>query len=184
MDAVQSRVVTLVAFVLVALHVPKAQDSVKQSATSETVCGIVANPERYDGKLVRISAVFVTGFEFTVLRDSKRGCIDIWVAKSDTNDAGLQRLAKYATARLRNKKHPLDTSVPRYALEAIFIGKIQHTHESGFTVDRNNRVGGIKGRFGHLGQYNTQVFLTSVTDFHPKDLFGTVYKADEYQPAE
>ena len=53
-----------------------------------------------------------------------------------------------------------------------------------FTVDRKQHVAGIKGRFGHLGQYSTQIFLRSVTDSRTQDLLGSVYKVGQYEPME
>jgi hypothetical protein len=134
--------------------------------------------------MVQVSAVFASGREFTVLRDYRRRCTDIWVVSSGTSSPELRRLAKYADARIRNKKHPLDYALSRYAVEATFTGRIQYTHQSGFTVDRKQHVAGIKGRFGHLGQYNTQIFLRSVMDLRTQDLLGSVYKLGQYEPME
>jgi hypothetical protein len=151
-------------------------------AISATICGIAKNPERYDGKTVRLPAVLATGFEIFALRDPERRCDDIWLATSDSNDPSLKNLAKYSTARLRSKQHPLDYGPPRYAIVATFVGKLQYTHGSGFTVDSKNRVGSIRGRFGHLGLYKTQILLQSVADLHVRDLLGSVYKTSEYEP--
>ncbi|HWO33714.1 MAG TPA: hypothetical protein VNO32_33380 [Candidatus Acidoferrum sp.] len=149
-----------------------------------TVCDIASSPEKYDGKVVRVSALLASGFEFTVLRDPERRCNDIWVASLETSTPGLQQVAKYLNARLRNKMHPSDYSPPRFAITATFTGKIQYTHESGFMVDSKQQIIGIKGRFGHLGQYDTQVFLKSASDLQAKDLFGSVYTRSEYELVE
>jgi hypothetical protein len=151
-------------------------------AISATVCDIAKSPQRYDGKVVRVPAVLAVGFEISALRDPESRCDAIWLATSDSNDLSLDNLAKYSTARLRSKLHPLDYAPPRYAINALFVGRLQYTHCSGFTIDSRNRVDGIKGRFGHLGQYKTQILLQSVTGLQTRDLLGSVYKTKEYEP--
>ena len=155
-----------------------------QTRPAVRVCDIVSSPEKYDGKVVRVSALLASGFEFTVLRDPEGRCNDIWVASLETSTPELQPIAKYLNARLKNIRHPSKYSPPRYAVTATFTGKIQYTHKSGFMVDSKHQVSGIKGRFGHLGQYNTQVFLKCVSDLRAQDLFGSVYTRREYVPVE
>lgn len=150
-------------------------------AISVTVCDIAKNPERYDAKMVRVPAVHASGFEISVLRDSERRCDDIWLASSENDDPSLDDFARYANARLRNKRHPFDYEPPRYAINAIFVGRLQYTHSSGFTIDRKNRIDGINGHFGHLGTYKTQLLLQSVADLQARDLLGSVYKTSEYE---
>ncbi len=152
------------------------------SGVSATVCDVASNPERYDGRLVRVSAVLAVGFEISALRDEERRCGDIWLADFDDADPSVNELAKYAQARLRNKKHPRDYAPPRYAIHATFVGRLQYTHDSGFIVDNQRRVTGIKGGFGHLGQYRTQLHLQSVADMQVRDLLGSVYKTGDYEP--
>jgi hypothetical protein len=181
----RKNILRILLFVVAVVSACQVQKKVGAQPAPATVCGIFGNPGDYDGKTVRVSAVLVSGFEFTVLRDSERRCTDIWVANSaGISNPELEQLAKYSNARLKNKKHPSDYAPPRYTIAATFIGRIQYTHQSGFMIDSKQHIAGIKGRFGHLGQHNTQVFLTSVSNLRVFDLLGSVYKSSEYEPAE
>src|ERR1700730_5678304 len=120
MELYRRHVVGFVLLFLVFAGMCEAQRSVETRGAVK-VCDIVSSPDRYDGKTVRVSGVLASGFEFTVLRDSKRRCNDIWVASLETSTPEPHQLAKYLYARLRNKKHPSDYSPPRYAITATFI---------------------------------------------------------------
>jgi hypothetical protein len=125
--------------------------------------------------------MLATGFEIFALRDPEGRCDEIWLATSDSTDPSLQHFSNYSAARLRSKRHPLDYAPPRYAIDATFVGRLQYTHSSGFMVDGRNRVSGIRGHFGHLGQYKTRILLHSVAGLHARDLLGSVYKTSEYE---
>lgn len=144
-----------------------------------TVCDVIANPQKFDGKRVRLRAIVISGFEIFAIRDPRNDCSDIWLAYAGggptastsmnaqprpinrssvllRRDGYFKKFEKYLDAEM----YPRDRGVTclsckRYEVTATMTGHIDVAPE--------------KSGFGHLNARRFQFVLESVSDIEAKD---------------
>jgi hypothetical protein len=114
-----------------------------------TLCDIVKDPERFNGKIVQIRATAMTGFEERLLIDDTCSA-RIWFEDSMPvrRDKQHERMETY----LRN---------PPHAVIVMVTGRFDH-------VGWFTRITGHG--FGHLNGWNSQFVLQSVRDVEAKPI--------------
>jgi len=162
------------------VHLALAQ--IKDAALNASICQLFENPSKYEGKLVRIRAVFVGSFESSGIVDPK--CHkSIWL----TTPSGLlrsvgailisQRSPSVPRADFELVKDKDDEKFDRltssfgksnwpycadYKVTATFTGRLDHRLD--FVKDEKGANG-----FGHMGLSEFQIVLRSVSDVQSED---------------
>src|SRR5262249_32501957 len=133
---------TIVTFIVLS----PLQESASSRANSENThvvdvsyCDLVNNPERYDQKIVRVSAVYVYGFEGAVLYcpECYRNEYKTWVKPEESL---MSCTRPGIIKKLKGDAHKGRT------LSVIMVGKFH----------------GKEGRFGHENSYRFQLDLSCV----------------------
>jgi len=162
----------------------------KHKPVDTTICSIAAHPSRFHNKYVRVRGKASSGMEASILIDFKDGkwrkeCgrinLEFDSAGSDGSTTEFLRLFGEQTAPpkcdsderlLQGFRHALDRSVPapppcftficiscpRYSIVATFTGKLRYSSKE------PGHIG-----FGHLGMFNLQLDVTSVSDLDVTD---------------
>jgi len=179
-DVHTTRVASALAIALVCSFVAAGQTSVE--AVNTTICKISSKPSAYDGKLVRIRAVYVGSFEGSYLEDPTCGK-SVWFTTPEGNqnvaaivvhtpnpvvpdasfrlakDKEYDKFTKLAYSTVENLK-------PKYQVTATFTGRIDRCKD--FKLDKN----GFGSGFGQMGQSEFQLVLRSVSDVNAEDAKG------------
>jgi hypothetical protein len=156
-----------------------------------SICEIAKEPQKFDGKMVRLAAVVKTGFEQSTLEDPRdKECEAPWFtypggSPTTSMSVVVGRRKSYPLVVLREDHRFSDFSehlgaqmyprveshicmdCPRYQVTATMTGMIE--------VAGKGRFAG----FGHLNMYNTQFVLQSVQSFTATDHIDT-YDPKEY----
>jgi hypothetical protein len=159
----------------------------QQQPLTATVCEIERRPQDFDGRMVRVRARVIEGFEVFAIRDG--GCADIWLDYPGASGFGAMVSSGAKTPELNRPEIALkrDAAFDRFvaSLEAEMYPRNRETICQGcfryeVTATMTGRLDyGGKGRgFGHLNSYPTRLLLQSVADVSAKDL------VDRYDPKE
>ena len=144
------------------------------------VCDVVAKPDKFDGKFVRLRATIASGFEVFAIGDPHEDCQWIWltypgggpsasvsfgeltpsVRRPDVKlrqDADFKKLESLLTAEMYPRdRGSICQDCKRFKVTAMLTGRIDVAP---------------KGRgFGHLNGYPMQLVLASVTEVSAEDL--------------
>ncbi len=160
----------------------------------KSVCQITQQQKELDGKIVRVRATFIGGFELSGIQDPSHGsssvCRVVWLeyAPSDhessakttprmtlQRDENLQKWQQLVVTRMY-PRDPRDSCRDcfRYRVTAVVTGRVDWMGEPG-------SAGQIVIGFGHLGAYRARLVLQSVTDIQATDLKDT-YDPRLYSP--
>jgi len=144
------------------------------------LCDVMAKPDSFDGRLVRLRATIVSGFEVFAIKDPREDCQWIWLTYPGGGpsasisfgemtpsvrrpDITLRQDAEFKKLEtlLEAEMHPRDRAsicmdCKRFQVTATLTGRIDVAQ---------------KGRgFGHLNGYPVQLVLASVTEVSAEDL--------------
>jgi len=149
-----------------------------------TICKISNKPSAYEGKLVRIRAVYAGSFEGSYIIDPTCGK-SVWFTTPEGNanvaasvvqspylkapdttfqlvkDKEYDKFTKLAYATVANLQ-------PEYEVAATFTGRIDRCKD--FKLDKK----GFGNGFGQMGQSKFQLVLRSVSDVNAKEAKGIV----------
>ena len=168
---------------LVALAISAAAE--KPIAT--TVCEIARRPQDFDGKMVRVRAQVLAGFEVFALRDGD--CGRIWLRYPEAGAFGATTSFGVATPQIERPAIELrrDRAFRRFAklIEAEMYPRDPKTgcmsclrYEVTATMTGRLDWAGEGRGFGHMNGYPAQLVLQSVTNVSAKDRapeFGKEY---------
>jgi hypothetical protein len=156
-----------------------------------TICDIASNPEKFDGKLVRLNARVNLGLEVFLVTDSGSRCKNgFWLSYPDQaetilpeprikripvelrKDEQLQRFEKYLDAKMYPRFEESNCFCKRYEVLATLTGRVDVATK-------------VQRGFGHLNGWKVQFVLQSVADIKPIDL-STNFDPNEYttEPVE
>jgi hypothetical protein len=179
-----------------------------------TLCDLVKEPERFNGKMVQVRAAVFTGFEKSILGDQSCSA-DIWLSVGAEpalgkleyayiesivdirtperlewkpllplrsvvlkEDKAYRRLYRYLGKQFRPKdRHTTCIDCPLYTVSATMIGRFDHS-ETKLIATRGypeGKIGVGSVRFGHLGAWDSQLVLKSVSDVVAKPIDPSVY---------
>src|SRR2546423_5314810 len=157
-----------------------------------SVCEVTKSPTSFDGKIVRLRATVVSGFEAFGIRDpANEKCDVIWltypgggpVASTSfgpatpnlqrlpvklKNDRQLKRFQKLLSAEMYPRSRGnMCMACTRYEVTATMTGRLDHAG---------------KGRgFGHMNAFETQLVLESVADVSATDQ-SSHYDLKDFSP--
>jgi hypothetical protein len=167
------RVASVLAAVLVCSYVAAGQTT--SEAVDTTICKISNKPSAYNGKLVRIRAIYAGSFEGSYLGDPTCGksvwfttpAIVVHTPYPKVPDATFQlvedeeydKFTKLAYATVENFQ-------PEYQVAATFTGRIDRCKD--FKLDKK----GFGNGFGQMGQSEFQLVLRSVSDVNAEEAKG------------
>jgi hypothetical protein len=150
-----------------------------QKIVGTSICKIFSKPSAYDGKLVRIRAVYAGSFEGSYLFDPKCGK-DVWFTTpiSAVAVSGLYpKVAEPSFSLIEDKEYQkfkhfayptAENLQPSYRVTATFTGRIDQ--RKGFKIEKNAFGNG----FGHLGGSEFQFILRSVSDVAAEEAKGNL----------
>jgi hypothetical protein len=159
-----------------------------------TLCEIMRDTERFNGKIVQVPAVLVEGFELTAIID--KTCLEkIWLSVGNQGDAAVDADSEFASIesaseiqrpdRLNWKRlsplRPLTSdqhSLLSYLLQGIvecpmcetsrlFTGRFDHADHNKMRAVRRRSTGQIRITpvgFGHLGYWESELVLESISE--------------------
>jgi hypothetical protein len=155
-----------------------AKDELKIVPTSTSVCEVAANPASFDGKVVSLRAIVLSGFEVFASTTPEGKCGGMWLAYSEGGPVASTSLSvsrpprdpvtilkdrnfKRFQSLLNTEMHPrtresMCMACNRYEVSAKMIGRVDYAGE--------------QGGYGHLNGYKLQFELMSVSDITAKDL--------------
>lgn len=157
-----------------------------------TLCSIAAHAARFHHKIVRVRGAALNGYEASVLIDNNKdgswneACGQIHLDfHSSANDLSTKRFLRLFEEQVREPPCNADEEIrrglmhlydpnapppipcfksycihcPRYRIEATFVGKVRYSKkEPGHA------------RFGHLGMFDLQLDVSSVSDVDATDM--------------
>jgi hypothetical protein len=179
---------TPAAIIAMVLIIPALGQAPTPGPVVTSICSIAAHPSKFQSKSVRVRGTAVSGMEASVLIDTKHGewnkeCGQINLDfGSSGRDESTSRFVQFFTEQISVPKcdndeqtkqgmaHILDPSVPaptpcfssicvhcpRYSIAATFTGKLRYSPRA-------------RGGFGHLGMFNLQLDVTSVSNLDVTD---------------
>jgi len=150
-----------------------------------TVCDITSRPQEFDGKIVRVRAQVVSGFEISAIGD--RDC-QVWLSYPGAGvdamvsfggstpqlsrpeivlkrDRAFRQMTRFLEAEMYpRERRSICMGCRRYEVTATMIGRVDHAAG--------------RGGFGHLNGYKTRLLLQSVAEVSARDNAGA------YDPAK
>jgi hypothetical protein len=155
-----------------------------------TLCDLVKKPERFNGKMVQVRAVVVTGFEASLLRDESCSA-DIWLAAGFPvnltqpgggrkpsrppitlkKDSDYQKMAEFLSKNYTNSDNKPCMYCPLYTVTVNAAGRFDHIDKLNTDPKDRRYVG-----FGHMNGYESQLVLQSVSDVVAKPIDPSVYE--------
>ncbi len=174
------RVASALAVVLVCSYLATGQTTIE--AVDTTICKISSKPSAYDGKLVRIRAVYAGSFEGSYLGDHTCGK-SVWftIPEGNANVAAIvvhaphPKVPDVAFQLFKDKEYYKFTKLayatvenlqPEYQVTATFTGRIDRCKD--FKLDEK----GFGNGFGQMGQSEFQLVLRSVSDVNAEEAKG------------
>lgn len=160
--------------------------------TQTSVCEVLKSPSSFDGKVVRLRATVIRGFEVFAIEDSKDSdCGRIWLeypgAGPEASISFGERMPKVQRPPVKLRK---DEDLKRFQalLEATVYPRSPEIscmdcwrYEVTATLTGRIDAAG-KGRgFGHLNAYSAELVLESVSEVSTKDRISQ-YDAKLYSP--
>jgi len=161
-------------------------------AADTTVCEVMQSPAAYDGKIVRLRAKVLSGFEvFAIADPDGRDCQRLWleydgggpsasisfgpstptVARPPVmlkKDAAFEEFQRLLTATMYSRRRDLVCSgCKRYEVTATLTGRVD---------DAGPHLG-----FGHMNAYRARFVLESVSEVTARDL-ASDYDPHDYSP--
>lgn len=160
---------------------PPASEPIKA-----TLCDVVKEPGRFNGKIVELRATIRTSFEVSLLVDNTCGAqiwftvdtIQMGIGKSpQPNGPAVRRKQDEAFRKMQKylNKQPKDgrsscIHCPWYQVTVTAIGRFDH-------IVRDPTVPNFKWQgFGHLNFYESQLVLQSVKDVEAKRIDPSLYE--------
>lgn len=181
----------LVQLLVSIVRIVPAHAQVPDGVLDSNVCDIAAHPEAFDGKLVRVRARIISGFEVFAVGDTDNRCKDtLWLTypgggpeasvSLGTNTPSVQRapvilrkdgqfklFEKYLNAEMHpTSEGSICVACHRYEVIATLTGRVDFAEEGG-------------AGFGHLNQWNAQFILQVVANVKAHDL-SVNYDPKEY----
>ena len=172
----------LVQFLVSTVYVIPAYAQTRGGTLDSNVCDIAAKPQDFDGKLVRLRARIISGFEVFAVEDADKRCKDtLWLTYAGggpvasvslgTNTPPVQRPPvvlredgqfKLFEKCLNAEMHPTSegsicVACRRYEVIATLTGRVDFAGEG--------RAG-----FGHMNGWKAQFVLQGVTEVKTHDL--------------
>lgn len=152
-----------------------------------TLCELLKDPDRFNGKMVRVRAKVYFGFEASLLRD---GTHEIWLSAGflvtmfrpwgsapEGSPVVLRKDAEYRkmTAYL-SKLHTLKNGsacplCPLYAVTVDATGRFDHVDKIATPPEQRRYVG-----FGHMNGYESQLVLESVSNVVASPIDPSIYE--------
>ena len=145
--------VLLLSIIVVAASYVSAQDaSTPNEIPTVSFCELVAHPEAYDQKVVRVSVVYLAAFEGSIMREqSCKDALPSWVEfdasyKSKTDRKVFKRFSRLTDTSPVQSGRNID--YPDRTVRVTWVGKF-------YGVLRTETVGSItrKRGYGHMGSY-------------------------------
>jgi hypothetical protein len=180
---------SLILCCLVLLVLPHAT-AAQNKPVNTTVCDVAKNPAAFDNKMVRLTATFVSNFEFSGIRDAvDKDCEYMWFTYPGSGpaasvsihtgeppkprpavelikDRNFRRFQKYIDAQMYPREQNSHCmGCPRYEVTAVMFGQVEFA--------------GDGPGFGHMNSARIQFELQSIEKTTAKDLAAT-YGAKEY----
>jgi hypothetical protein len=179
---------TRAVIIAMVLSIPALGQASTPVPVDTSICSITAHPSKFNSKTVRVRGTAFSGMEASFLLDTKHGewnkeCGQINLDfGSSGRDESTSRFVQLFTEQISAPKcdkdeqtkqgiaHILDPSVPaptpcfsficvhcpRYSIAATFTGKLRYSPRA-------------RGGFGHLGMFNLQLDVASVSNFDVTD---------------
>ena len=161
----------------------------KISPVDTTVCQVMADPEQYDGKFVRLRARVRSEFEVSAIVDPDADCDFIWLDSYGGDPITMTSI----TSLEPNLNRPAVTLQRNRALKKLeksLRAEMYPRNRGSICMDckRYDVVATLTGRidvaqgrsgFGHMNYYKVRMVLESVSSVSVKDLAAS-YDAGEY----
>ena len=183
-----------------------------------TLCEIANDPDRFNGKMIKVRATVLSNFEVSLLSDSGCGLdSSVWFTYGDARhtpsaatesapitsladlkrpesltwspmepsavitvkeDSEFRKLDSYLSKQFKPKGRNLCISCPLSSVTAVFTGRFDHTNRRLRAYrDKDSKVIGAGGSgFGHLGGYDSQFVMHSVSEVVAVKIDPAVYK--------
>jgi hypothetical protein len=152
-----------------------------------TLCELLKEPERFNGKMVQFRAVVFYGFEASLLRDDSCSA-EVWLAAGFAinmtlpggvqkpssppivlkKDSDYQKMSEYLSKSYTNSEHQTG---PLYTVTVNAIGRFEHVNKRKTTPEERRYTG-----FGHMRVYESQLVLQSVSDVTAELIDTSVYE--------
>jgi len=153
-----------------------------------TICELIKDPQRFNGKMVQLRATIRSGFEVSLLRDDSCSA-SIWFAGPDATyttvgrtstssppvvvrqDDEYRKMNSFLMKEYKAKKGSLCVGCPLYTVTATVTGRFDHVSKDGVDAKARMMIG-----FGHLNTYESQLVLESVSEVEAKPIDPSVYE--------
>lgn len=167
------------------VEVDRAFEPEDEPPRETTICELVKDPARFNGRTVRVRGTVFLGRESSVLLD-KTCSAQVWLAGPYTtylvlgitplpnerpvkveNESEYRKLARYLSKEYRPKDGSRCLSCPLYEVTLTVNGRFDHVSDGEFDA---------KGGFGHLNAYQSQLSIRSVSEVVAKPIDTSGYE--------
>ncbi|HEY4642195.1 MAG TPA: hypothetical protein VII75_12685 [Thermoanaerobaculia bacterium] len=133
-----------------------------------SICDVIADPAKYDGKVVQVRGTYFVAFEAAVLQDARCGRSSVWV-HFDEHVTGSE---KWARAMPHRDRHTCQGG------NAVFYEstEVRVTFTGRLDARKRSQPG-----FGHLNAYDFQLHVTAIDRIGSVAALGRGYEMPEGQ---